>query len=87
MTDRATKLAARLAAAAAEQRRRQEEAADEAERTRVPDRIRPTRQTEQRLQPDPILRLHKTGALSDAQRDAALDIRRAYYDTAAVVMA
>ncbi len=87
MTDRASAMAARLKAQADEQRRRREEAADEAERTRVPDRIRPTRQTEQRLQPDPVSVLFERGSITAPQRDAAFEIRQAYYEAASVVMA
>lgn len=83
----AERVARRLAEAAADRRRRRDDARDEAERTRVPDRLRPTRQTEQRLQPDPVLLLHRAGKITDAQRDAALEIRQAYYDAASAVMA
>lgn len=83
----AERAARRMAEAAAERRRRRDEARDEAERTRVPDRVRPTRQTEQRLQPDPVLTLFKSGRITGPQRDAALEIRQAYHEAASVVMA
>jgi hypothetical protein len=74
----ALRIAERLARDAAERRERRRALRDEAERTRVPERLKPTRATAARLQPDPIETLHQRGSLSDRQRDAALEIRVAF---------
>ena len=83
----AERVARLLTDAAADRRRRRDDARDEAERTRVPDRLRPTRQTEQRLQPDPVGRLHARGVLDDACVQAATDLCLAYVEAAGPVMA
>ena len=82
----AQRIAERLAREAAQRRERQRAMRDEAARTRVPDRIKPTRATAARLQPDPIETLHRRGALSDRQRDAALEIRVAFTEVASRAM-
>jgi hypothetical protein len=51
---------------------------DHAERTRVPDRLKPTKETAAKLRPDPIERMHDRGTISDDQRDAAIEIRRIF---------
>jgi hypothetical protein len=82
----AQRLAERVTREAEERRRRRRAAADEAERTRVPDRLKPTRATAARLQPDPIETLHERGSITDPQRDAALEIRQAFVEAVAGAM-
>lgn len=90
----AQRTAERAARELADRRDRRREAADEASRTRVADfrgdyqnaRIKPTRQTVQKLEPDPLTTLHDRGSISDAQRDAALEIRQAYTEVAGLAM-
>jgi hypothetical protein len=82
----ALRTAERLARDAAERRERRRALRDEAERTRVPERLKPTRATAARLQPDPIETLHQRGSLSDRQRDAALEIRVAFAEVVGAAM-
>jgi hypothetical protein len=82
----AQRTAERVAREAVERRERRRALRDEAERTRVPERLKPTRATAARLQPDPIETLHQRGSLSDRQRDAALEIRIAFAEVAAGAM-
>src|SRR5262249_22145499 len=82
----AQRVAERAARDAALQRERRRAVRDEAVRTRVPERLKPTRATAARLQPDPIETLHVRGSISDRQRDAALEIRVAFAEAASGAM-
>jgi hypothetical protein len=86
MKPTAQRTAERLAREARERRDLRRAFQDEAERTRIPHRVKPTRATAARLQPDPIETLHERGRVSDRQRDAALEIRVAFGEVVAGVM-
>ena len=66
------------AEARARRKRLADNALDHAVRTRVKDRLKPTAETEAKLRPDPVERMHDRGSLNDAQRDAALEIRAVF---------
>jgi hypothetical protein len=54
------------------------DAQDHFERTRLRDLIKPTRETEAKLRPDPLEWLHAKLHIGDAERDAGLEIRAVY---------
>jgi len=82
----AQRIAERIARDTAERRERRRALRDEAERTRVPERLKPTRATASRLQPDPIETLHERGSITERQRDAALEIRVEFTEIASGAM-
>jgi hypothetical protein len=72
--------------AATQARQIRKDAQDHFERTRLCDLIKPTRETEAKLRPDPLEWLHAKQHIGDAERDAGLEIRAVYAAICGAVM-